>query len=142
MSLVNVLGDVAGGGLLGLLGTGVSAVIGHFQAKQAHAHKIEEGRLQMELLKVTADVKSVEGEAIAFGESQKAEASIGPLQGWVGAFRAVTRPALTWFLVLAAIVLAILQTDQRAFLINSIGTLTVMAVTWWFGQRQITRLSK
>lgn len=144
MNWTDILGNVASGGLLGLLGTGVNFALGYFQRKQEHAQRIESLRLEGELnaAKTAGDVAVAreQGAAGAFVASQQAEANIGRSYKWVEAVRALTRPGLTLLLVLLATILRYSADEAtRAYIDQNIIVTAVAAVTWWFGQRQLDR---
>ena len=144
MNWTDILGNVASGGLLGLLGTGVNFALGYFQRKQEHAQRIESLRLEGELnaAKTAGDVAVAreQGAAGAFVASQQAEANIGRSYKWVEAVRALTRPGLTLLLVILATILRYsADTATRAYIDQNIIVTAVAAVTWWFGQRQLDR---
>ena len=71
-ALGQFLPTVASGGLIGLLGTGLTAIASHFQRKQAHRQEVELRRLDMEIAKIEAAgferVAGIEAE----GEAEKA----------------------------------------------------------------------
>jgi hypothetical protein len=144
MNWTDILGNVASGGLLGLLGTGVNFALGYFQRKQEHAQRIESLRLEGELnaAKTAGDVAVAreQGAAGAFVASQQAEANIGRSYKWVEAVRALTRPGLTLLLVLLATILRYSADEAtKAYIDQNIIVTAVAAVTWWFGQRQLDR---
>lgn len=144
MDWTNILGNVASGGLLGLLGTGVNFALGYFQRKQEHAQKVEMLRLEADVTAArTAGEVAVareQGAAGAFTASQQAEASIGRSYRWVEAVRALTRPGLTLLLVILATILRYSADEAtRAYIDQNIIVTAVAAVTWWFGQRQLDR---
>ena len=144
MNWTDILGNVASGGLLGLLGTGVNFALGYFQRKQEHAQRIESLRIEGELnaAKTAGDVAVAreQGAAGAFVASQQAEANIGRSYKWVEAVRALTRPGLTILLVILAAVLRYSADEAtRSYIDQNIVVTAVAAVTWWFGQRQLDR---
>jgi hypothetical protein len=144
MNWTDILGNVASGGLLGLLGTGINFALGYFQRKQEHAQRIESLRLEGELnaAKTAGDVAVAreQGAAGAFVASQQAEANIGRSYKWVEAVRALTRPGLTLLLVLLATILRYSADEAtKAYIDQNIIVTAVAAVTWWFGQRQLDR---
>jgi hypothetical protein len=144
MNWTDILGNVASGGLLGLLGTGVNFALGYFQRKQEHAQRIESLRLEGELnaAKTAGDVAVAreQGAAGAFVASQQAEANIGRSYKWVEAVRALTRPGLTLLLVILATILRYsADAATKAYIDQNIIVTAVAAVTWWFGQRQLDR---
>ena len=144
MNWTDILGNIASGGLLGLLGTGVNFALGYFQRKQEHAQRIESLRLEGELnaAKTAGDVAVAreQGAAGAFVASQQAEANIGRSYKWVEAVRALTRPGLTLLLVILATILRYsADAATKAYIDQNIIVTAVAAVTWWFGQRQLDR---
>jgi hypothetical protein len=144
MNWTDILGNVASGGLLGLLGTGVNFALGYFQRRQEHAQRVEMLRLEADVhaARVAGDVAVAreQGAAGAFVASQQAEAQIGRSYRWVEAVRALTRPGLTLLLVILATILRYsADTATRAYIDQNIIVTAVAAVTWWFGQRQLDR---
>ena len=151
MNWTEILGNVASGGLLGLLGTGVNFALGFFQRRQEHAQRIEWAREERETLALQGQLAAAQtagdlavarerGAADAFTASLQAEARIGRSYRWVDAVRALTRPGLTLLLVLLAAVLRYSADEAtRAYIDQNIIVTAVAAVTWWFGQRQLDR---
>lgn len=144
MSLLDILGNVASGGLLGLLGTGVNFALGYFQRKQEHQQRVEMLRLEADVhaARVAGDVAVAReaGASGAFVASQQAEAQIGRSYRWVEAVRALTRPGLTLLLVILATLLRYsADAATRAYIDQNIIVTAVAATTWWFGQRQLDR---
>jgi hypothetical protein len=144
MNWTDILGNVASGGLLGLLGTGVNFALSYFQRRQEHAQRVEMLRLEADVhaAKTAGDVAVAreQGAAGAFVASQQAEAQIGRSYLWVEAVRALTRPGLTLLLVILATILRYsADTATRAYIDQNIIVTAVAAVTWWFGQRQLDR---
>lgn len=153
MNWAEILGNVAGGGLLGLLGTTVSFALGFWQRKQEHAQRLEwakeerlltQARAQADAARTAGEVAVAResGAATAFTASQQAEMSIGVTYPWVNAVRALVRPALTLLLILITTCLYFFSTEEvRSYISQNIVVTTVAAVTWWFGQRQLDRSS-
>jgi hypothetical protein len=146
MSWTDILGNVASGGLLGLLGTAVTFGLNYFKAKQEHAQRIEFARLEGELNAArTAGEVAVareRGAADAFTQSLRAEANMGKSYPWVSAVRELTRPCLTFFLMIMAFVFFFYKGElnaTQAYIAQNIVVTAVAAVTWWFGQRQLDR---
>lgn len=151
MNWTDILGNVASGGLLGLLGTGVNFALGYFKNKQEHSQRLEWARDNRETLALEGQLVAArtagdlavareKGAAEAFVGSQEAEARIGRSYKWVEAVRALTRPGLTLILVILAAVLRYSADEAtRAYIDQNIVVTAVAAVTWWFGQRQLDR---
>jgi hypothetical protein len=144
MNWTDILGNVASGGVLGLLGTGINFTLGYFQRKQEHTQRIEMLRIEADVnaAKVAGDVAVAreQGAAGAFVASQQAEANIGRSYPWVEAVRALTRPGLTLLLVILATILRYSADDAtRSYIDQNIIVTAVASVTWWFGQRQLDR---
>lgn len=144
MNWTDILGNVASGGLLGLLGTGVNFALSYFQRRQEHAQRVEMLRLEADVhaAKTAGDVAVAReaGASGAFVASQQAEAQIGRSYRWVEAVRALTRPGLTFLLVtLATLLRYSADAATRAYIDQNIIVTAVAAVTWWFGQRQLDR---
>jgi hypothetical protein len=144
MEWTTILGNVASGGLLGMLGTGLNFAFGYFQRKQEHAQRIEGLRLEGELNAArTAGEVAVareRGAADAFTASHQSEGRIGSSYPWVDAVRGLTRPCLTVLLILLAVILRYSADEAtRAYIDQNIIVAAVAAVTWWFGQRQLDR---
>ncbi len=146
MNWTDILGNVASGGLLGLLGTGVNFTLGYFQRKQEHAQRVESLKLEGELAaaKTAGDVAVARetGAAQAFTASVESEARLPRSYAWVDAVRGLTRPFLTLFLlVLTWIIFYSADEATRAYIAQNIVVTSVASVTWWFGQRQLDRAS-
>ncbi len=146
MNWTDILGNVASGGVLGLLGTAVNFGLGYFQRKQEHAQRIETLRLEGELnaAKTAGDVALAreKGAADAFTASLKSEAALPRSYAWVAAVRELTRPGLTFLLVALSFIFFFYKgelNDTQAYIAQNIVVTAVAAVTWWFGQRQLDR---
>lgn len=151
MDWLSILGNVSSGGLFGLLGTGFSFAMGYFQKKQEHRQRLEWAIEERETLKIKGQLAAAQtageivvarekGAADAFVESQKAERSIARSYPWVDAIRGVTRPFLTFFLILVAVVMRYsADPATRAYIDQNIVVTAVASVTWWFGQRQLDK---
>lgn len=145
MDWTSILGNVASGGLLGLLGTAFGEVAGFYRRKQEHTQFIEKTRLEGELNAARTSgeiaVARERGAAEAFTESQRAESALRGEHRWVTSFRAFTRPGLTWFALLITFYFGIFPpvTEPGITLAMTVGTYTGMMIAWWFGQRAIDK---
>lgn len=153
MNWAEIVGNVASGGLLGMLSNVVTFGMSWFQRKQAHDFAMAEGELEMKTTRLQAEADAARtagevavarerGAADAFTASQQAEQSIGATYLWVNAVRALTRPGLTvLLLVLTAIIYAYSETGTREFIAQNIVVTSTAAVIWWFGSRQLDKSS-
>ncbi len=144
MTFTDILGNVASGGLLGLLGTGVNFALGYFQRKQEHSQRLEWAKIEGELnaAKTAGDVAVAResGAAQAFTASVESEGKLPASFRWVDAVRALTRPGLTLLLIVLTWVLYYSSdADTQAYIAQNIVITAVASVTWWFGQRQLDR---
>jgi hypothetical protein len=151
MNWTDILGNVASGGVLGLLGTAVNFGLGYFQKKQEHRQRLEWAVEERETLKIKGQLQAAQtagdvavarerGAADAFTASQVAEQRLPRSYQWVAAVRELTRPGLTLLLVsLAAFMRFSADDATRAYIDQNIVVTAVAAVTWWFGQRQLDR---
>lgn len=145
MNWTELLGNVASGGLLGLLGSTVGEVTAYFRRKQEHAQKIESLKLEGELraAQTAGDlaIAREKGAADAFTASQQAERDLKGEHRWVTSFRAFTRPGLTWTALLAAIIYGFFPPESEVgiAIVRTLNVYAGMMVAWWFGQRQMDR---
>jgi len=148
----SILGNVASGGVLGLLGTVVSESIGFFRRKQEFTQRLALAQDERETLKLKADVTAAEmagllakareeGASNAFIASQRAEAAIKGEAKWVSTLRGFTRPGITWYgLVLTtAFVIFPPSSTIGQELAVTVNIYTGMMISWWFGQRAIDK---
>lgn len=145
MSWTDILGNVASGGLLGIVGNLASFGMDFFRRKQEHGQRIE-------LLKLEADVRHAavaggiavareRGAAEAFAASQQAEGGLRGEHKWATTLRAATRPGLTWMTGAASVFLAFFPPTSEAgqLFALSVNAHFGMMAAWWFGQRSIDK---
>lgn len=143
MDWTSIAGNVASGGVLGLLGPlltgGLSLFKGHLEHKRG-----------MELLKLQSEAKTAEaasaiavareaGAAAAFTASITAEGAINGEHRWVKDLRGMTRPGLTWAGLLASIACGSFGVQNE--LTMAVNAYTGMMIAWWFGQRAIDKVA-
>ena len=162
-----VLGTVLSSGtpwgqILGLVGGVGTGILNYFQTKRQNAHELAMRQEDMKLLLAQANVdqaklagelaKSREvGASEAFTASIKADGKLPSGWKWVDGFRAATRPGLTWWFVFAFYVLAscvvrgfgmeYLEHPLGVFVFTSTANTMDLCVTWWFGQRQMDKMT-
>jgi hypothetical protein len=155
MNWTDILGNVASGGVLGLLGNAVSFGLSYFKAKQEHQQAMDRAESDRKTLQLQGELAAAQtagemavarekGSADAFTASQSAEASLtGETFRWVNAARALNRPALTWLCIglTGLVYFHTTEPDVRSYIATNVVVMTVAVVTWWFGQRQLDRSS-
>jgi hypothetical protein len=140
MDWTTILGSVSGG-VLGFAGALVTKVVGIFEAREQHKMTME--RLEMaskvDLQKADLSLRQTREESAgaSFTAAIQADAAMPGESRWVRDFRAMWRPGLTAFLVLAAIVQGFwFGQEIGAFIAISLSSLAGQAVGFWFGVRQ------
>ena len=167
----SALADLAGtvissgtpwGQILGLVGGVGTGILNYFQTKRQNAHELAMKQEDMKLLIAQANVDqaALAGELAKLREAGAGEAFTASINAdgklpsgwkWVSGVRALTRPGLTWFFVFAFYLLAscivrgvgmqYLQLPLGVFIFTSTANLMDLCVTWWFGQRQIDKMT-
>ena len=160
------LTSIAGGGLLG----GLFALAQHgvklWERKKQREHDLamreqdrldleQEHKLAIERLESEGSIARDLAETKARGEALQASyandrATYGG--GWVDSFRGMTRPGLTWLLVLSLIALTYtsitmldsaasteLVTSLAKMLAQSLVSAAMTALVWWFGGRLLDK---
>jgi len=155
MDWTNILGNVASGGVLGLLGNAVTFGLSYFKNKQEHQQAMDKAESDRKTLQLQGELAAAQtagdmalarerGSADAFTASQGAEAALtGDTYKWVNAVRALNRPALTWLCIFltALVYFHTTEPDVLSYIATNVVVMTVAVVTWWFGQRQLDRSS-
>ena len=150
------------GQALGLVGGLASGVLGYFQKKQDRVHELAMKAEDMKLLIASANVNQAalagelaklreQGAAQAFTASIDADAKLPRSYRWIDAFRAITRPGLTWYFTVSFTCMAmavlcgwagsLFDSALAVFIFTTAANMMQMCVTWWFGQRQIERMT-
>ena len=152
MSLLDLVGNAATGGVLGLVGSLGAGVVSLFQAKSQFAHDEAMGELNLKLIAAQSDAASrVSADALktmteqqagqAFTASQMACASVNAPPGpRIAGILSLWRPVLTaslmgmtvWYYQTAS-------AEMRAWITQAMVTATFTAVSWWFGSRQMEK---
>ena len=163
MNLGDILVGASGGGLLGVLGGVATGVLNFFQKKQDNAFAIEMKKQERETEKLLGDLRQAQtagdiaklreqGAGDAFTESQRSGNRESNSYRLVNAVRDGTRPALTWYftglttyIVVASsmgwLVLETLTDPLLQYAIVTVVNTTSMMIAWWFGQRQIDKVT-
>jgi hypothetical protein len=135
--ITELLFNAGSGGLFGMIGSLTTSWM-----------RMKEKRIDNEHSLNLLDKQAASAEALAawqaFAASQTASATdmTEKVSAWAANVRAVTRPALTVFLVLGAFVGALWIDDasMRANAIQSFQMLAGTAVAWWFGSRMTQQI--
>ena len=151
--------SVLTGGASGLLGTGISWMLGHFKKNQDHQHvldlremDLQEMRLEVETaerrhaLQLEGAVAAADAKAMAASYREAASRwtkGMEPTQGqlWclvaVDVVRGLMRPVLTVAYTVAAyrVWTAFESPDDSSSAAHAIIYLAVTCATWWFGTR-------
>ncbi|MCO6440295.1 MAG: hypothetical protein J5I81_04245 [Nitrococcus mobilis] len=151
--MLDLLLNVLTGGGLGLLGSIVSKVLGLFEAAQKRKDRAMAFAHELKLLELQSRERSVEREhELAIAQeatwagirtaSYEHDESYGT-NGFTAWLRWV-RPALTLLLIALTAVVFFSTTDfgVRAEIANAVVVMAMMALTWWFGDRQMNKLSR
>ena len=160
------LGSLLAGGATGvvgtLLGAGTKMLGGFFVHKQKMAEreldlkyaaqeaKIAESRHAMEIEsdRLEGEYRGLEASYADAAKSWTQGRVLTPAQSWVlvvvDAVRGLQRPLITWILLGLAAVFYFNVTDgvMREQIIATVLYLSGVAVTWWFGSRQIEKRMK
>lgn len=165
-ALMNILGvgaSVAGGGVFGLLASGIGAWAKHKQelARQAweerkwiHEEKLFDKQIQLGKAETENELAiiSSEGSWSGLEASIEADAVTTAQSAWAADIKALFRPFLTTILVicsmfiidsllhgeLASVLTVAETTGLLKYSIYSIVFSTCASITWWFGDRALT----
>lgn len=150
------------GQAFGLIGGLASGVLSFFQKKDDRKHELALKVEEMKFLIAKGNVDAAtlagdlarlreKGASEAFTASINADAKLPRSYVWIDALRAFTRPGITWyftvtFTCLAMFVLtgwagSLFESSLAVFIFTTSANMMQMCVTWWFGQRQIDRMT-
>lgn len=160
-----MIDSLLSGGLLGVVGSIGSNILGYFKAKQEHKQNIEARKLDivaatkehgyaMEQIKAEAQYRteqlSIEAERdLSAAEYSALDASYKSDVVYEGDntllliaefMRRITRPLLTFFLVfLTTAIYFNSPDDQQSLIARSVIAMTATVISWWFADRQIAK---
>lgn len=153
------------GGLLGVVGSIGSNILGYFKTKQEHKQNVEFRKLDilaagkdhayaMEQMKAEAQFRANElridaERELSASEYSALESSYKTVSSYEGDnklliiaefMRRITRPALTFILVLLTSAIYFTSVDDQQNLIaRSVVAMTATVISWWFADRQIAK---
>lgn len=153
-ALLGTAASAGTGGLLGLLGMGVSTIAGIFHSREVRAAKREESQARLAEISATRDMTREQAEAAFRLQKEKGEgegfvASINADMNATGAsdrvqdIKALQKPAILAYLAtfqLIALIASFWLTDGaeiRWAIVNANVALFSMVISWHHGQRQI-----
>jgi hypothetical protein len=135
--LMELLFNAGSGGLFGLAGSLATTWMRLREKKVDNEHALKMAEVTF---KSAEQVESWK----AFANSQAASAAdmTEKVDPWAANVRAVTRPALTLLLVIAAAIVAFkAPAEAQANAVQNIQILAGTAVAWWFGSRMTTQIT-
>ena len=158
--LGNLLGSAAGGGVVGLIGTGIHGWLKQGELRARMAHELALRKLDREEMRLEADLalRHAETEAAARIEVAEAQALTASFAhdaaryggGWIDAVRGLMRPILTLYsLGLLTVIGSLLWRLVNGLdalpaeamvalfeeLVVAVVFLATTMSTWWFGSR-------
>lgn len=160
-----MIDSLLSGGLLGVIGSIGSNVLGYFKTKQEHKQNIENRKLDlvasakehiyaMEQMKAEAQFRADElrigaERELSASEYSALESSYKTVSSYEGDnklliiaefMRRITRPALTFILVfLTSAIYFTSVDDQQNLIARSVVAMTATVISWWFADRQIAK---
>lgn len=131
MNWASLIGNIASGGLLGLVGQLAVGWMSMKEKAQANAHELA----LMEAQRATATEVAA---GKSFDASQVAETSTAAgISTWAANIKTLWRPALTLLLLaLTSFIYFTASAEVRTEISGEIVTATTACVFWWFGSRQ------
>ena len=144
-------GNLASGGLLGLVGSLLTGIVSIFQARSQFQHDEQMAEINLKLIaansvaaaQVSADqlrntVEQMAGQA--FTASQVAGTAAANTPPFIAGLLSLWRPALTAGLIgFAVYVYPTASEDMKAYIVRTYIEVGGAAVLWWFGSRQMEK---
>jgi len=149
LDLGAIIGNVASGGILGLVGSIGTGIVSIFQAKNQYAHDERMAALEMQRIGAQSDAdakKSAdqlkleleEGADKSFQASQLAASAINNVPPVIAGLLALWRPILTAALTVFAGCLYPHSDGPTQIFITQVAVQSwSAAIMWWFGSRQM-----
>ena len=146
--MLETLLSAAGGGIFGLIGSGVKLFMAYKDRKLKNEHEVnmaKETRLNMsmeiELAKsqgaIDLELQESDADAKGLQAAINAESSITDTSQWVADLRGSTRPFLTYSLVIGSFVIIVASPNNPWT--NEWVFMSMTAVTFWFGDRPLKK---
>ena len=155
--MLDLLTGLLAGGTTGLLGTIATGVTDYMERRARHREALESQRLDIELAQIeaasvehratlalqTAELEA-EGRALEASYDEARQRWSGAGEGgpivWVDVVRGLTRPLITWLLIIlvAGIYWTSLPEEEalRTRIVATVLYLATTCVVWWFGGRR------
>lgn len=147
-----ILGNIAPGGVFGLIGGAVSTGLGIWQVREQRKAKREEAELELkrielagriDLQKAEQAIRETEVRAVAsgFDASQAADANAHGASDGMADFKAATRHVVVYLLILLTALIYFFKAapETQQMICGVVVQLATMAVSWLYGQRGITQ---
>jgi len=142
--MLEMLLSAAGGGIFGLIGSGIKSFMSYKDKKLTLAHTLDMAKQEVINMKAEMELATLKGEidlelqesasdAESLQAAINAESKVKGASPWVDDLRASTRPILTYSLCLCAF--AIVMIDNTNPWANDFIFMATTAVTFWFGDR-------
>ena len=144
---------MATGGIIGLIGTGVSFFTHYKQKQQDHEFEMEKMRLDLEVAKAEGESAERKADIVAEGRAMEASYKAAATRwstgdhfmlAWIDVVRGLMRPGLTAISYLLAATLisygwsTISPTEKVALIYRVINMAEAMGL-WWFGTRHLRK---
>lgn len=159
MSIATMIGggltSLLGGGALGVAGAVASGVLDYFKTKEANKQEIAVLQARAALAKETANSATMLEAMKLISTSYENDAATYSAEklSWVDMVRGVLRPTVTLYLVAIATGLAVwsirrqgipveVQAETAKYAVYTCLDLAGMCVSWYFGSRQIDKISR
>ena len=159
MSIASMIGggitSLVGGGALGVLGAVGSGVLDYFKTKEANRQEIAVLTAKAALAKETANSATMlEAMKLISTSYEQDKASYSDANlSWVDMVRGILRPTVTLYLVAIATGLAVwsiqrqgipaeVQAEVAKYAVYTCLDLAGMCVSWYFGSRQIEKITR
>lgn len=148
-----MLGEIVGGGVVGLVGTAITNFTEMRKQNQSNKHEIETSKIELEIIKKEVErgektQATIEEPTISPVQIAGIQESFIPSQNTVINFlRSSVRPVITYILLLYCLAIiwkmsgVIDAADNKVVLeifrdsVATLQFLVVTVVTWWFGTR-------
>lgn len=140
------------GGLSSLLVNGFKEGLNFFKAKQDKQHEITLLQMQIDARAAETEREERIAEHVAFSQVRQAsyenDSAVENVSVWVNNVIKLMRPVITVYLIVLLTILGIMAfvagPTAAAFvgIVATVEELCAMAISWWFGDRTISKFRK
>lgn len=157
VDILDMLTSAAGGGVLGIIGSGLKYVGNYFENKQKMAMEAQKNAHELQLIEKQSQLKVVELETEGRIASEKSASDIklasysvftdmSNIYKWAATIISLNRVIITWALWILTWWIAKQAIDMRGAsiidgkdimnqIVNNVTFCAALATTWWFGDR-------